>query len=277
MRPCHQCQKLFIQALYDELAPQLKKWFEDHISQCPDCQKEYTELQVTSHFMGQKEAPQPDEEFWKSIWNQVETQLQDSQTQSFWTKGTQIFNKVADTLTGFKLPKYASVLGIFLVGILIGRFFLQPQSGGVDIPDIVSSHNQFISAPLDSRSIQYLERSKMLLLSFNNFDFEVDGIDALNLSAQKSISQQLIKETEYLQTRSETPSNKRFLQLMQDLESVLLQIANLESSKDIEGVQIQMIQEGVEKQGLLFKINLMEIARGDTTQSLQSNHNDLNI
>lgn len=128
----------------------------------------------------------------------------------------QILNDAYSIFSSPKIIRYASVLGVLFVGIIIGRFFMQPQSGTIEIPDLTSTNRQFISAPLDGRSVKYLERSKMLLLSFSNFDLKTDGIDALNLSSQKKISQQLIREAEYLQSQDSGSSNKRFMQMVEE-------------------------------------------------------------
>jgi hypothetical protein len=50
------------------------------------------------------------------------------------------------------------------------------------------------------------------------------------------------------------PGQRRLRELVADLETVLLQIANLESGNDLEAVEF--VKQGVENRGLLLKINL---------------------
>ena len=57
-----------------------------------------------------------------------------------------------------------------------------------------------------------------------------------------------------------TDANRRKLyQLVSDLEVILLQIANLESQNDLPAVE--MIRSGVDRRGILLKINLEEMER----------------
>ena len=81
----------------------------------------------------------------------------------------------------------------------------------------------------------------------------------LNLPSQKRLSESLVQEAAYLKTALDDPAQMRLYELVSDLEMILLQIANLEHEHDLEAVQ--MVQRGVDKQGVLFRIDLSKLSQ----------------
>ena len=66
-----------------------------------------------------------------------------------------------------------------------------------------------------------------------------------------------VKEAAFLKTELTSPDQQRLHNLIADLEVILLQIANLESQIDVDG--IEMVKSGVDRRGILLKINLEEM------------------
>ncbi len=265
MKNCQKFRKLFVESLYNELEADSKRDFQKHLDQCPECSDAYQKLSATSHIMSEKEIQTPDAEYWKTFWNRLEPELSAPKTE----RQIPILQKWH--LPSLSILRWASSFAILLIGIFIGRYIWMPQS---PMQTEAPSQNYVQNVGLNAESMHYLQRSKTLLLSFNNFEAS-DDVDVLNLPVQKSISNQLIQEAATLQSSS---SNKMFTRLLEELETVLLQIANLEQAQDIEAVQIEMIQEGVRQQSLLFKINLMEISADDSTQTIPVVHqNNISI
>ena len=77
------------------------------------------------------------------------------------------------------------------------------------------------------------------------------------LSHQKQISQQLVKEADLLKQQLKNPAQHRLRELIIELEVILLQIANLETTNDLTG--IELIKSGIDRNGILLKINLEEM------------------
>ena len=265
MKNCQKFRELFIESLYHELDASTQAAFQNHLDGCPECSEAWQKLSATSQIMSQKQMSFPDAEYWKTFWNRMESKLSAPKTKK------QIPAIQRLPFPSLQILRWASVAGILLIGIFIGRFVWTPR---VLTDPEMTSRTLMQNTALDAQSIHYLERSKTLLLSFNNFEAS-DDVDVLNVPVQKTISNQLIREAAALQASS---SNKMFTRLLEELETVLLQIANLEQSRDLEAVQIQMIQEGVRRQSLLFKINLMEISADDSTRVIPAVHrNDVSI
>ena len=90
-----------------------------------------------------------------------------------------------------------------------------------------------------------------------NFNPNTDDAATLNLSSQRRISEDLVQEAAYLKTALADPSETRLRELVADLEIILLQIANLEDEYDLDAVE--MVQKGVDTQGVLFRIDLSKV------------------
>jgi hypothetical protein len=97
----------------------------------------------------------------------------------------------------------------------------------------------------------------MLLLGLVNFDSDSEDAYALNLPYQKQISQNLVNEASFLKEELDAPAHQQLRDLIEDLEIILLQIANLESEHDLSG--IELVKSGVDRRGILLKINLEEM------------------
>ena len=85
----------------------------------------------------------------------------------------------------------------------------------------------------------------------------------LNLTRQQEIARELIDESSALKAEL-TDADQRLLRvLIDDLEVILLQIANIEAGYDVPA--IEMVKSGVDRRAILLKINLTEMRRAEAT------------
>jgi len=76
------------------------------------------------------------------------------------------------------------------------------------------------------------------------------------LDRQVRLSRDLVNEIPVLRAELDPRADAALLELISELETVLLQTANLESGYGI--VDIQLIQQGAQRKALLFKIDMGE-------------------
>jgi hypothetical protein len=107
---------------------------------------------------------------------------------------------------------------------------------------------------LNEQAINYLERSKVLLLGIVNSS---SAEPASGLEKEQQVSRLLVSEAAELKDRLSDADEQRMKQLITDLEVILLQIANLEEEKGFPAVEI--VRSGVERRGILLKINLEQM------------------
>ena len=146
-----------------------------------------------------------------------------------------------------------SAVFLLVIGIVIGQLMLrQPLVlGGDGLETGLSSAERIL---LNERALNYLERSKTLLLGIVNSDPDESG---LGLAKERQVSRTLVSEAAELKNSLSDADQQRMKQLVGDLEVILLQIANLGEEKGFPAVEI--VRSGVERRGILLKINLEQM------------------
>jgi hypothetical protein len=265
MKGCKKCRGLLVEALYGELVPKEKTLFEKHIGSCSSCAAEFKKMAETLRTMDERVRPDPGRDFWDRYWYRLAGRMGEEksaeQTSRSWGKKLgRVWN-----LSPRWAFQAAAAVALLVGGVLIGRIMFFPGRTPVDSArrgEPVSPVQPAENDPV-LRARNYVDRSKLVLLALVNYDPATEDSYALNMPYQKQVSQQLVKQAGGLKSDLKDPSQRRLRELVADLETILLQIANLESKNDLEAVEF--VKQGVENRGLLLKINLSEMG-GDLSR-----------
>ena len=260
---CRASKDRMIEALYGELGPLEKERFDEHMRSCQECASEYSVLGATLRLMDKRERPDPGPEFWDGYWDRLSRRMlweatDEGRRPSLGARFVRVFSR---------LPRWsyqaAGAAALLLVGILIGSRLINPTGGGVGVETAT------VSAPLstrgagDSRAVvqaeNYIERSKILLLGLVNYDSATEDAYAFDLGRKKTMSRELAAEAPAIRSALNERGQKRLRDLVSDLELIMMQIANLGSGQDVEGVEF--IKQGVDRRGIFFKIDLDRMGR----------------
>ncbi len=253
MSDCQNIHELMVDALYDELADEHKAKFDAHLQSCPDCARQYQQMAETLKVMSKRETAEPKEAFWSTYSERLSERLESEH------------DILLRTRRPIRLPYLAlrvgAVAAVLMVGIFLGKWIWTDEQPGRLVSDAkISKQDQTDTEAvlIDDRVQAYLQKSQVLLLALANFDPQTDDAVTLNLPVQKRISESLVQEAAYLKIALDDPAQMRLHELVADLEIILLQIANLEDEHDLEAVE--MVRKGVDKQGVLFRIDLSTIS-----------------
>lgn len=248
MSDCQKFEDRFVDALYGELDPSNQQPLDEHLKQCERCRELFVTMQKTLQIMdGRKHSELPDE-YWNQYDQSLQKRMADANPKNVrWHS----FGKIP----GWAL-KAAAAFILIGIGVLIGRYYMtpatQPQIAGTrPTPATV----QRVS--MDPETKRFLERSQVLLIGVVNLEPDADGNYPADLSAQKKVSRDLIQEASLIRPKLKGPDKRRLNELVSDLELILLQIANMEAENDQPG--IEMVKSGVDRKGVLFKINLEQM------------------
>lgn len=254
MSKCRKYRTMFVEKLYGELSSENEKLFEIHLQECSKCANEFKNFSHTIHLMDLKQTEEPGAHFWDGYWYRLSERLRAEDVEhSARREGRR---RVFDSI---RFPRWAYSVAIatafLVIGFFTGRLYFQKSV-------MVKESSQISSAPATNASLvkrtnRYLERSKIVLLGFVNFESGKEDIYGLNFPQQRQLSQHLISEATYLKKNLRSPRQKRLRELISDLEVILLQIANLEIEEDNSA--IELIQSSIEYNGVLLKINLEEM------------------
>lgn len=259
MSDCKKCQALFADALYEELNDEQRHFFKDHIQVCEKCKSDYTEMTSTLRIMNKRIRSEPGQAFWDNYENKLtkrieEKEILEAKSESWW----RIFIRTLNLAPKWVYQTTAALLLIFL-GIYIGRMMYSPSASEIQqsrkLAGIISQPEPGIE--MISRAQNYMERSKLILLTMINFDPETEDPYALNLPYQQQVSRELVHEASFLKKELADSDQRRLQNLITDLEVILLQIANLELEHDFEA--IDLFREGADIQGILLRIHLTDV------------------
>jgi hypothetical protein len=163
----------------------------------------------------------------------------------------------------FRVPRWAfqAAAGVLLVavGMFIGRMWLMPPSSAVGTDLTGQGTASALPMQLASRTQDYVQRSKLVLMAIVNFDADTEDPYTLDLPYKRRLSRELVQEAGWLKQGLADAHQRRLQELVEDLEAVLLQIANLEASGDLEAVEL--VQTGMQSRGILLKMHLAEVNR----------------
>jgi len=260
MSECSKCRKYFVDALYDELTPEQKDHFNHHMETCSSCRSEFEKMKSALEIMDLREQESLPGEFWTNFQQRLELRL-DREAKRKNPKVVQFFSPLKMFRTVPRWTQYlAAAILLIAIGIFIGRYF-SPESYS---PEPVAQINEISPSliqqtAVDDRAYRYLERSKILLLGIVNLDPEAEEASAPDYSRERQVARSLIQETAVLKDDLTDANRRKLYQLVSDLEVILLQIANLETENDLPAVE--MIRSGVDRRGILLKINLEEMDR----------------
>jgi hypothetical protein len=262
MNNCERFQDQFVDALYNELIPQSQNEFNVHLKECPDCSASYEKLQKTLNVMDERVHHEPSPEYWQKYDESLKTRLAKAKTKE---KGSVIwFQKIP----GWVL-KAAAAFILVALGILIGRNYMAPTPTRiVETPPTVVPVQK---ASMDPETRRFLERSEILLVGIVNLEPDEDSTYSTDLSAQKKMSRELIQQAPMIRANLKGPERRRLTQLVSDLELILLQIANLESENDVP--EIELVKSGVDRKGVLFKINVEQMRMSGAAESKPEQRN----
>jgi hypothetical protein len=259
MKECNRCRDLFVEALYDELDAEAKAFFANHLASCPTCAVEHKAMVETLQTMDTRVRPDPGRSFWDGYWDRLAGRMERERAavrafRPWWKR----LGRISSLSPRWAFQAAASVV-LIVVGVLIGRSVFSPRPAPLDITRPTAQAPAVQPAADDPvlRAQNYIDQSKLVLLALVNHNPATEDSYALNLPYQKQISQRLVTEAGRLRSDLKDPGQRRLRELVSDLETILIQIANLESENDFEAVEF--VKQGVENRGLLLKINLSEM------------------
>ncbi len=244
-----ECHAHFVDALYGELAGHRRSEFDKHIGECAECRTSFNELKSVSAFMNRRAFAPPTRAEWTAFWNTLEPSLRSPE------RSTAPLRDRLPRLVNGRMGWILSFSAVFLIviGVVLGQLILREplDLGGGRLETGLSTAERIL---LNERALNYLERSKVLLLGIVNSDPDESG---RGLAKEQQVSRTLVTEAAELKSSLSDADQQRMKQLVGDLEVILLQIANLGEEKGFPAVEI--VRSGVERRGILLKINLEQM------------------
>ncbi|MFB3132469.1 MAG: zf-HC2 domain-containing protein [Rhodothermales bacterium] len=265
MNDCQHYEALIAEKLFGELSPDEKQRLEGHLETCPGCRAQVHEMEAALHLATSRTRPEPSADFWEGYYARLVGRLREEEQRPNRTSRLAEWLRAPGRLNLSALaPRWAyqlsGAVALLAVGVLIGWLVFGNTASQVPVmAEGPGVETPVQAASLEARADRYLDRSKVLLLGLVNLEEQDPAL--LNLTRQQEIARELIDESSALKDEL-TDANQRLLRvLIDDLEVILLQIANMEAGYDVPA--IEMVKSGVDRRAILLKINLTEMRRAE--------------
>ena len=243
---CIDVQSKLTDLLFKDLDDKMESKVLEHLRTCDICSKEKSALENILNIAKKTDSYiEPQNDFWESFDNRFEQRLE---MESRRVVIERIPEKSAGTV--YKLLAFAASL---LIIIIASSIFTDSSSNN----DIAKNDDAAMNPieVLGVRTEKYFDDARKLL--FNILYTETGEDSLIDITLEKEYATKLLKESRYLQTSLPDAKQPELVYLVNQLESILLQIAHLEAEENAPEVEI--VQDGIRKNAILMKINLHKI------------------
>jgi len=252
MLTCESCEILIADALLDELSLMQKRQLDQHLGSCGSCQSLFYELRETQGLLnanGLAAGRFENTAELDQLWDRLQPALD------------QIDGERSPRRSGSGFLPYLAGAGAMAAGLLIVIFVfdlsIQSRQPLVEVADTA------VSEPSGNAELMaYLRRVETLLLTVANSESENNAESPLRQGFARSMA----REAGYMTTKLDDQFNSGQSRLLRDIESVLLQIANLDAGNMNEGVRL--LQRFIEDNSILFRMRLLEMRQPQYTRTL---------
>ena len=276
MNACINYQSLIIDVASGAAGEGDRLRLDEHILTCEGCAAKFVHTSSVVS-MARLQHTDPGNSYWDGYYGRLTERMEgeaspgtSSQTWPERTTGGAL-RLGMERLTEFLFPRQRRALqlavAVLLVttGVLLGRSVFTTSTDIAVLAEKGSSEALLQQAALEARAHTYLDRSKTLLLGLVNFNVEEDDPASLNFERRQAMAGELVREASLLQDELSPTDQRQLRELISNLEVILIQIANIESAYDVP--EIEIVQSGVDRKAILFKIEIEEMRRFDAAPS----------
>ncbi|MEM8485842.1 MAG: hypothetical protein AAF564_09860 [Bacteroidota bacterium] len=257
---CTSREHQIVDALFGDLDATGLADLQQHMDSCSGCAGAFQEMQQTLDVTAQVPVPDVPADYWSGYYERLEARMYAGQrvARPFAHLGA-AWQQVRLRLAPYFSPRpaymqWGTALALVLLGVFIGRQWQDNPTAVPLAPAPAQTDPLLQPAQLSEKTHQYLDRSKVLLLGLVNFDVDEDDPAFINLEHKQILANELVQEAALLKNELSENREQQLSALVEELELILLQIANLELQQDVPS--IELIQRGVDRGALLLKINL---------------------
>ena len=231
---CSDAEKKIVLSFSNDLDPLEQRAIEAHVKNCQACSRKYEEVERDIKWMARISGPTPKLD-WNTSWNVIRNRL----------KGKMRARERRILLIRRLLPTAA--LGTLLLGFLIGRFILFPPATGPIL--------QSLQPGITNRLVQkYMEEAGMTLLEYMNREFLATNQRILVVEKQKA--RFLLFQNRHIRALLEESNNAIIIPLLNDLEIVLYEAANLETGNSASH---EFIKTMIKEKEIFFRMRFVEM------------------
>ena len=216
----HLTEEQQVSAYYHELPPE----FDLHLVHCAECQGRLEQLRDVLDPLRAQPVPARGASYGAEVWARLSPKLPQRRLHPWW----------------FRPLTLAPIFAALLLIAFVAGMFTQRQAGS----SAEARERVLLMAMSD-----HLERAQIVLAQLQN-----SNVSDLNLADERERARNLISENRLLRETAARDGDLVHASLLDELERVLLDIAN--SPSDMSSDDLAALQQRMEHENLLFKIRI---------------------
>ncbi len=216
---------------------------EEHLEACPGCRELYGSLQRVLNVVDSLPVPERGPEYGAEVWRRIQQRVPSRRR---W-------------LPAFEWRWAAA--SVAMAGLLIAAFIAGRYYPGI-YPQTAKNAPTQLTAAADPQAGErvllvavgdYLERSQMVLIELANAD--TDSKAKLDISAEQERAASLVSESRLYRQTAEHTGDTAVAGVLDDLDRVLLNIAN--GPSEVSPAELEDLRQKLKAEGILFKIRVL--------------------
>ena len=203
---------------------------DSHLSQCEHCRAEYRALQTVLNTVDTAAVPERGPDYGTAVWRRIERRVGPRRNMRW-------------------LPLWIwapAATAMLVLAFWAGRITHRPEHPATMASGQVRERILLVAVG------DHLERSQMVLAEISNAK---EGHGKIDISDQQSMAADLLDSNRLYRQTANTTGDTTVANVLDDLERVLLEIAN--SPSHIDSGQLEELREQIKDRGLLFKIRVI--------------------
>lgn len=226
-----------------------------HLEHCAECVAELANLRAVLNAIDDTTLPVPQRENYpEQVWASVKPRLERAES---------------GLLAWFRPQRLVWAAG--LVAIVLIAFFAGRMTNTTPQPPVVANNNQPQPQERLARAAvaDHLERSQMMLVELANADAGKDGID---ISIEQDRARDLLQANRLYRQRAKRGGDPAVRAVLDQLERVLVEIAN--SPSELSQQRLAELQQQIQDEDILFKVRVMNSNVRNNRQREAATKND---
>jgi hypothetical protein len=211
---------------------------ESHLSECEQCRAEYRAVQTVLNTVDSAPVPERGADYGSAVWKRIERRA------GARSRG---LGSVLRLPRWFGWWMWAPVAaGLLVLAFFAGRISRRPEA-----PTTIAS-GQVRERILLVAVGDHLERSQMVLAEISNAP---SGKGKIDISDEQRMAEDLLDSNRLYRQTANSTGEKGMANVLDDLERMLLEIAN--GPSQLDPAQLNELRQEIEDRGLLFKIRVI--------------------
>lgn len=242
-------QELLMLYLMDELDPREAEELEQRMKNDKKLREEHRLLERSLQMMKDEVPADPGPQYWRTFYSRLQPRL----------KNGNVFKRVFEWLAPRHGLQFAGVLvTLAVIFIVTGLFIYQYIAPNGPRPSIINTTVKIkpVRGFLENVAYDHLERSRLLLQEMVNISSDEGDLQE-RLMETRMRGERLLSDNRTYRQAAIQQNDSKLESLLDDLETVLLDIANLEP--DDADYELPSLKRRILKKNLLIKIEIINL------------------